>query len=115
MAAEAVAAPARSVSLQARAYDAIDERGWEQLCEASHCASFLHRRAFLSYHGDRFVDRSLVLREGDRWLGVLPAAEHPMLADTVESHPGITYGGFIHDGALRGERAIEAMRLAAAH
>lgn len=115
MAAEILAAPSRSALLQARAYAAADEAGWQQLCRASHCASFLHQRAFLSYHGDRFVDRSLVLCEGDRWLGVLPAAEHPTLAGTVESHPGITYGGFVHDGALRGERAIEAMRLAAAH
>ena len=113
MAAEVLAAP--SASLRAHAFAAADEAGWQQLCRTSHCASFLHQRDFLSYHGDRFVDRSLVLREGKSWLGVLPAAEHPTLADTVESHPGITYGGLVHDGALRGERAIEAMRLAAAH
>jgi hypothetical protein len=113
--AETLATPCRTVSLQARAYAGADETRWEQLCRASHCASFLHQRAFLSYHGNRFVDRSLVLHEGDRWLGMLPAAEHPTLAGTVESHPGITYGGWVHDGALRGERAIEAMRLAAAH
>jgi hypothetical protein len=115
MAAEVLAAPSRTASLRAHAYAAADEAGWQQLCGASHCTSFLHQRAFLSYHGDRFVDRSLVLREGERWLGVLPAAEHPTLAGTVESHPGITYGGLVHDGALRGPRAIEAMRLAAAH
>ena len=115
MVAEVLAAAARSATLQAHTYASDDEAGWQQLCHASHCASFLHLRSFLSYHGDRFVDRSLVLREGDRWLGVLPAAEHPTLAGTVESHPGITYGGWIHDGTLRGERAIEAMRAAVAH
>ena len=115
MAPEVLAALSSSATVQARAYAATDETGWQQLCSASHCASFLHQRTFLSYHGDRFVDRSLVLREGTRWLGVLPAAEHPTLAGTVESHPGITYGGWVHDGALRGERAIEAMRLAGAH
>ena len=115
MAAEPPDAPASKALLQARAYTAADEAGWERLRRASHCASFLHERAFLSYHGDRLIDRSIVLREGDRWLGVLPAAEHPTLPGTVESHPGITYGGFVHDGALRGERAIAALRAAAAH
>jgi len=113
MAAETLAVPAAVV--QAQPYTAADEAAWERLCRASHGASFLHERAFLSYHGDRFVDRSLVLRDGDRWLGVLPAAEHPTLAATVESHPGLTYGGLIHTGALRGERTIEALRAAAAH
>jgi hypothetical protein len=115
MVTEALEAPSRAALLQLRAYTGADEARWHELCRASHCASFLHQRTFLSYHGDRFVDRSLVLHAGERWLGVLPAAQHPQLADTVESHPGITYGGWVHDGALRGERAIEALRLAAAY
>lgn len=101
--------------MQVRPYGAADEEAWDRLCSRSHCASFLQTRAFLSYHGERFRDRSLVLTDGQRWLGVLPAASHPTLAQVVESHPGITYGGFVHDGSLRGERAMAALRLAAAH
>jgi hypothetical protein len=115
MAADKLDTPVRTASLQAQAYTAADEAGWERLCAASPAASFLHRRAFLAYHGDRLLDRSLVLRDGERWLGVLPAAEHPTLAGTVESHPGITYGGLVHTGSLRGERTIEALRQAALH
>lgn len=101
--------------MQLRPYQPSDEPAWERLCGEAPNASFLHRRAFLAYHGDRFIDRSLVLLDGERWLGVLPAAQHPATPELVESHPGITYGGIIHDGALRGERLIEAMQLAALH
>ncbi len=98
-----------------RPYRPSDEPAWERLCIESPSASFLHRRAFLSYHGERFIDRSLVLLDGECWLGVLPAAQHPSASELVESHPGITYGGFVHSGALRGEPMIAALRLAVEH
>jgi hypothetical protein len=101
--------------MQLRAFEDVDTLAWEQWCSESHCASFLHHRAFLSYHGSRFIDRSVLLLDGERWLGVLPAAQHPTHAEWVESHPGITYGGFVHNGALRGEAAIEALQLTAEH
>jgi Acetyltransferase (GNAT) domain len=101
--------------VQLRPYQPGDEPAWERLCAQAPNASFLHRRGFLSYHGNRFIDRSVVLLDGERWLGVLPAAQHPATPERVESHPGITYGGFVHHGELRGERLIEAMQLAALH
>jgi hypothetical protein len=101
--------------MRVRPYTAEDEDRWDRLCEQSAAASFLHHRRFLSHHGDRFIDRSLVLVDGDRWLGVLPAALSPSDSRVVESHPGLTYGGFVHDGALRGERAIEALQLVIEH
>lgn len=93
----------------------VDDERWDRLCAESAAASFLHQRRFLSHHGDRFTDLSLVLLDGERWLGVLPAALSPADPQVVESHPGLTYGGFVHEGALRGERAIEALQLAADH
>ena len=101
--------------MRVRPYTAEDEERWDRLCKQSVAASFLHHRRFLAHHGDRFIDRSLVLVDGDRWLGVLPAALSPSDPRLVESHPGLTYGGFVHDGALRGERAIEALQLVIEH
>lgn len=98
----------------ARPYRHDDDARWDAFCAASPCATFLHTRRFLSYHGDRFTDRSLVIEDGEgRWLGVIPAAVSPGDARQVVSHPGLTYGGLVHQGALRGERAIEALRAAA--
>lgn len=94
--------------------DEAQAERWDALCAASPMATFLHTRRFLSYHGERFDDRSLVICDDDgTWLGLIPAAVHPNDPQTVVSHPGITYGGVLHSGALRGERMIEALQQAA--
>lgn len=83
---------------------------WDELVAASHAATLLHTRKFLSYHGSRFADRSLlILDEKERLVGVFPAALNPARADMVVSHPGATYGGLVHAGKLRGEQAVVAL------
>jgi hypothetical protein len=100
--------------VHARAFAAADAERWDAFCADAINATFLHTRRFLSYHGERFVDRSLVLEdESGRWLGVLPAAVDPDDAGVVVSHPGITYGGVLHQGALRGEAMLDAVVAAA--
>jgi Acetyltransferase (GNAT) domain len=101
--------------MQARAYTAADAERWDTFCAEALSATFLHSRRFLSYHGDRFTDRSLVFEDGARWLGVLPAAQGLLQPELVVSHPGITYGGVLHDGALRGEAMLNALQAARAH
>lgn len=93
-----------------RPYQAQDAERWDALCVASYGATFLHTRRFLSYHGNRFVDRSLIVDDG-RWLGLLPLAEDPHDPTCVVSHPGLTYGGMVHDGRLRGESMVQALQL----
>jgi len=101
--------------MRVRPYHADDGERWDAFCAASHGATFLHTRRFLSYHGDRFVDRSLILEDEDgRWLGLLPLALDPTDAARWVSHPGITYGGALHDGALRGAAMIDALQSACA-
>jgi CelD/BcsL family acetyltransferase involved in cellulose biosynthesis len=89
---------------------------WDDLVERAPMATFLHSRRFLSYHGDRFADASVVLlEEGGTLRGVLPAALDPGDRQRVVSHPGATYGGLIHDGGLNGDRAVAALRGLRAH
>ena len=85
---------------------------WDAFIESCPMATFLHSRRFLSYHGDRFNDCSLLFVDGESLLGVLPAAA---TEKTVESHPGATFGGIIHNGDLTGNKMQEAVRLAAAY
>jgi hypothetical protein len=82
---------------------------WDRFCDGALNATLLHTRRFLSYHGGRFKDRSLVVMDDASVIGVLPAAEHPADARLVVSHPGATYGGLVHDGHLIGERTLEAL------
>jgi Acetyltransferase (GNAT) domain len=95
-------------------FDPAGAAEWDELAARSPMATLLHSRRFLSYHGDRFEDASLVFRDGEKMVGALPAARDPGDRVRVISHPGATFGGVLHDGALGGERMHEALTAAAA-
>ena len=102
--------------MRSRAFTPADAERWDAFCAGAINATFLHTRRFLSYHGERFADRSLVIEDdAGRWLGVLPAAADPGDDRVVVSHPGITYGGVLHQGVLRGEAMLDAFAAAALH
>ena len=101
------------MSLRVRAYVEQDADAWDAFCRAAFQATFLHSRRFLSYHGARFEDHSVVLELQGRWVGVFPAALHPDDDACIVSHPGLTYGGVLHQGMLKGKKmheAFDAMR-----
>ncbi len=83
---------------------------WDDLVARSVNGTFLHTRRYLGYHGSRFADRALVV--GD---AVFPAAEDPADPSRVVSHPGITYGGIVQDGSLRGDAMLDALGAVAEH
>lgn len=99
------------MSLEVRLFTSEDLAAWDLFCEKSLQGTILHTRKFLSYHEDRFIDQSLVISDGKKWLGVFPAALNPKDHSQVMSHPGSTYGGIVHQGALRGEAMFEALGL----
>tara|TARA_B100000674_G_C37933304_1_gene959031 strand:+ start:1088 stop:2041 length:954 start_codon:yes stop_codon:yes gene_type:complete len=68
---------------------------WDDFLETSSCSTFLHSYKFLSYHKNRFVDRSLLLFSDDTLLCILPAASFIDNLSRVISHPGSTYGGLV--------------------
>jgi hypothetical protein len=91
-------------------YDHDGAAEWDELIAEAPMATFLHSRRFLSYHGDRFADRSLVLRNArSRLVGVFPAAADPSDDKRVVSHPGSSYGGVLHTGSLGGAAMIAAL------
>lgn len=97
------------MTLSVRPYEPSDENIWDDFCTRALQATLLHTRRFLSYHGDRFVDCSLIIEDDGKCVGLFPAA-HSMLDPTcVVSHPGITYGGILHSGDLRGESMVSAL------
>lgn len=100
--------------MQARFFSGDEASSWDHFCRGAHGATFLHSRAFLSYHGARFIDRSVVIERHGEWLGVIPAAGHPADPSLVVSHPGASYGGIVHQGRLRGAHMLHALELARA-
>ena len=101
--------------IQVRSFQEADAVRWDEFCADAFAATFLHTRQFLSYHGDRFLDQSLILEDDEHWIGIFPAAQHPSDRTCIVSHPGITYGGLLHSGRLRGENMIEAMECIRRH
>jgi len=96
--------------LRCVAFDSSRSGQWDDLVGESATGTFLHTRRFLSYHGDRFDDRSLLLLdERDRPVAAFPAALDPVDPDVVVSHPGITYGGLVHGRTLRGDGVLAAI------
>lgn len=95
--------------LEVGSFDPSQERLWDDWCAGAVNATLLHTRQFLSYHGDRFRDLSVFIYEGEKLVGILPAAVSPADATLVVSHPGATYGGVVHDGRLTGERMLAAL------
>jgi hypothetical protein len=93
-----------------RGYVPGEADAWDDLVARSVNGTMLHTRRFLSYHGDRFRDRSLLLTNSRGWpIGVFPAAEDPADPSVVTSHPGLTYGGLVHDGSLHGASMMRVL------
>ncbi|MDQ3936315.1 MAG: GNAT family N-acetyltransferase [Actinomycetota bacterium] len=99
----------------ARPFTPADAERWDDLVERAPMATFLHTRRFLSYHGDRLRDESLLIGdERGEARALLPAAGDPGSPDRVVSHPGATFGGLVHEG-LHAEAVREALAAAASH
>lgn len=82
--------------MKIRPYTEADAEKWDEAVGRSAAGTFLHTRRFLSYHGRRFTDRSLICEDKkNRLIGVFPAAEKPDDHGCVVSHPGATYGGLL--------------------
>jgi hypothetical protein len=90
-------------------YESRHAEAWDAFCAGAANATFLHTRRFISYHGERFNDLSFLVMDSGKLIGVFPAAQSLFDPALVVSHPGITYGGLVHQGKLAGTRMIEAL------
>ena len=105
-----------TAGLTVRPYEPSCSSAWADLIGRSCNGTFVHSRNFISYHGDRFRDSSLIIenRRG-RVIGVFPAAADRSDPGLMVSHPGLTYGGVVHDGSVRGGLMISALKGIADH
>ena len=65
---------------------------WNDFIKEARNGLFLFDRNYMDYHSDRFTDHSLLFYKEDELLAVLPATKQ---GNTLNSHAGLTYGGFI--------------------
>jgi len=80
------------VTIAARRYERAERRRWDEFVEASNNGHFMHRRAYMDYHADRFDDCSLLFERGGSLLAVLPAHRR---GDALVSHDGLPFAGLL--------------------
>ena len=93
------------MNLRLEPYDPSQAEAWDAFVATSRNGVFQAERGFMDYHADRFVDASLVARDGDRIVALLPAHRD---GDTLVSHGGLSWGGFIL-GERGGQRLVLAL------
>jgi len=97
-------------------HDGSIDAEWDNFVRQSTVDNFLHTRKFLSYHGGRFVDKSVCARdEKGRLVAVFNAAEQPANKNYLMSHPGATYGGVICNEKCQGEQCVEVLSAIVRH
>ena len=73
-------------------YDASMAARWNEFARQSRNGTMLHQREYMDYHSDRFTDCSLVAMREGKLCALLPACVE---GDTLWSHRGLTYGGWL--------------------
>jgi hypothetical protein len=85
------------MSLKIEPFTGERESVWDDFVAGSRNGTLFHTRRFLAYHpADRFQDASLLFMDGEKIIGVLPAAKKTEDGkSTLVSHPGASYGGLV--------------------
>ena len=73
-------------------YDASMAARWDVFARLSRNGTLLHQRGYMDYHSDRFKDCSLIAMREGKLCALLPACVD---GDTLWSHRGLTYGGWL--------------------
>ena len=85
--------------MEIHVYGDADKSLWDEFVLNSKNGTFLFLRDYMDYHKDRFADYSLlVLDQKKRPIALLPANKDQ---DTLVSHGGLTYGGFVTNEQMR--------------
>lgn len=95
-----------------RPYAQTDAPAWDALVQQSRNGNLLHRRGYMDYHADRFVDGSLMVERHGEAIAAFPAN---IQNGTVTSHAGLTYAGLITTHAMRAEWALEVFERIGEH
>ncbi len=85
------------MNLSLQPYTDEKAKQWDDFVSLSRNGTIFHTRKFLSYHPEkRFQDASLLFLDGEKIVGVLPAAlKEEAGTKMLVSHPGASYGGLV--------------------
>ncbi len=80
---------------------------WNTFIANAKNATFLLNRNFMEYHNDRFNDHSLLVFKREKLIAIVPANK---VDNTLYSHQGLTYGGFIISNSLKLNETVFAFK-----
>ena len=80
---------------------------WDDFVERSKNGTFMLTRKFISYHGDRFKDASLLVYKKEKLIAVFPANS---CEQTIYSHQGLSYGGLVLPNHIKLSDTLAAFR-----
>lgn len=78
--------------IELRRYTPHDAEEWDAFVASSRNGTFLFKRGYMDYHADRFKDCSWMAMCRGKLAALLPANAD---GRTLQSHSGLTYGGWV--------------------
>lgn len=81
---------------------------WDRVVEESRNGTFLHKRRYMDYHAERFIDHSLIVSRNEEAVALLPAH---IKGEEFCSHSGLTYGGLLLKENVTTEETLEIFSL----
>lgn len=91
--------------IQIKPYTKDSKTLWNDFNASAKNGLFMFDRDYMDYHSDRFSDHSLMFYEDEKLLALLPLN---LKDDTLYSHQGLTFGGFITSTTMKQEKCANA-------
>jgi hypothetical protein len=93
-------------------YRESQQPAWDDFVRKSKNGTFLFFRDYMDYHRDRFDDYSLMVIHDHQIVALLPANRKD---ESILSHGGLTYGGFITDETMKLPKMLEVFDACCQH
>ena len=81
---------------------------WNNFNKNAKNGLFMFDRSYMDYHSDRFKDNSLIFYDDEKLIALLPCN---MSQNTLYSHQGLTFGGFIVDENMKQNKMLECFEI----
>ena len=96
---------ARMMFMRVEKYSKINAICWDDFVSKAKNGHFLFYRDYMEYHRDRFCDFSMIIyNDKGNIIALLPAS---IDGDTVISHGGLTFGGFVCDSKMTAAKMLD--------
>lgn len=93
--------------MRIQVYDDSQKRLWDEFVRNSKNGTFLFLRDYMDYHGDRFLDNSLLIWDDkEHLIALVPANKKGELLIT---HEGLTYGGVVTDEEMKAPLMLDVL------